>query len=744
MSNVVSHIYRLIDQVTRPARAMAQSVRGLGAMVSRNAKTMRQWGQSATIAGGILSAASLGIASQLAKPINASIEFNAAMSKVAAITRSTGPEMAALTKRAKELGATTAFTATQVADAQGFLGLAGFTSNEILKGLPATLNLARAGALELGQASDIASDIMTGFGLEAANLTDVTDVLAATFTRSNTSLPQLYEAMKIGAPIAKIAGISLRETAVAMGILADAGLKGSVGGTGFAAAVSRLSAPTGEAASALAALGIQTRDSEHNLRPLPVIFKELKQSLDGFGNAQQLGFLNEIFGQEHAKAAGNFADAAASPKWREALKAMTDVSGIAKQTSDTMGNNLKGDITQLNSAMEGLFITIGDSVEPVLRTLAQVVTPIIQGFNEFAAANPELAKWLTVTALALAGVLAVVATTTLAVGIMSSGFGTMASGASVISSGMARFGGVLARLLLPAIQTVTLAVRAFGLAFAATGIGLILIAIATAALLIYKYWEPIKGFFSGLFTGIVEALGPVIDIWSNVFSAIAPVLAPVKELFVWIGNLLAPVEDVGGAAESMGLRFGRVIGGILNTIVTLPFKIIGVGNKIIQTIVDGMLAVADKPAKVMADIVSKVREYLPFSPAKVGPLRDLNRIKLVETVASSMSPAPMVKAMKQVTAATGAVLIAGASPLAPVSASVPILPPPPPAQGASVSGASGPVFQINDNRTIELNVGSNVAADDLRQAVLEALREERDELLEEIKRAIEFDERSDL
>ncbi|MDA8428196.1 MAG: phage tail tape measure protein [Geobacteraceae bacterium] len=197
-------------------------------------------------------------------------------------------------------------------------------------------------------------------------------------------------------------------------------------------------------------------------------------------------------------------------------------------------------------------------------------------------------------------------------------------------------------------------VRAFSLALFTTPVGWIALAIGAAALLIYKFWGPISGFFRGMWKGMKEglvSLGPAWDIFKKIAPLFMPIILPLKLIYTLVKALMKPVDDTGKKAENMGVRFGKAIGGILSAVLSLPAKMLVAGANIVDSLFQGMMKKMNKPAELMRSIAQRVRNFLPFSPAKEGPLRDIHRIKLVETIAESIKPRPLVNAMRTTTAA---------------------------------------------------------------------------------------------
>ena len=234
-------------------------------------------------------------------------DFEQSMNNVAAKTGAVGPAFDALREKAKELGLKTKFSATQAADAMAFLGQAGCNTDEIMKGIGGTLDLAAAGGLELARAADIASNVLGGFNESASETGRVADVMAQAAANSNTSVEQLGEAMSFVAPIAKAAGLSIEETAAFIGILGDAGIQSTRAGTGLRGALAGLIKPTTESGKALKQLGIETLDAEGNMRPLQDIMAELQRA--GAGNKEVF----EIFTRRVATSALVMKEAADGP-----------------------------------------------------------------------------------------------------------------------------------------------------------------------------------------------------------------------------------------------------------------------------------------------------------------------------------------------------------------------------------------------------------------------------------------------
>ncbi len=302
--------------------------------------------------------------------LNLGKEFTATMSRVQALTQATGQEFKDLENLAKELGETTQFSATQAAEAMGFLAQAGFKTNEILAALPGTLQLAAAGKIDLAQSADIATNVLAAFGLQAADLSKVNDLLIATTTNANVNIVQFAEAFKLAGPIAKSAGVDISEVAAIIGTLGNAGIQGSLGGTALRGVISSLIKPSKQAAETLERLGVNVNDTAGEMLPLSDIFEQLR------GSTVNASDLFTIFGERAASAASVLSNSgAAIGVFAEQLEGSV---GIAAKIAGQQLDNLTGDSLALKSAIEGQLIKAFEALEPTVRTITQGLTALVR------------------------------------------------------------------------------------------------------------------------------------------------------------------------------------------------------------------------------------------------------------------------------------------------------------------------------------------------------------------------------
>ncbi|MGN0975883.1 MAG: phage tail tape measure protein, partial [Gemmiger sp.] len=305
-------------------------------------------------------------------------EFESGMSEVAAISGATGDDLTRLADKAKEMGAATKFSATESAEALKYMAMAGWDTENMLAGLPGVMNLAAASGESLAAVSDIVTDAMTAFGetIDEGSITHFADVLAATSSSANTNVGLMGETFKYVAPLAGALGYSINDTAQAIGLMANAGIKGGQAGTALRAILSRLTNPTNEVTSAMAALGLSMTDASGEALPLGMLMENLRQAFAGLSEAEKTQMAAALGGQEAMS--GLLAVVNASEEdYAKLADAIADSDGAASAMAATMNDNLQGSITILKSALEGLGIQFYESIDAPLREIAQAATTYV-------------------------------------------------------------------------------------------------------------------------------------------------------------------------------------------------------------------------------------------------------------------------------------------------------------------------------------------------------------------------------
>ena len=380
----ISNFNRRMNEATRSLKDMGAEVRDAGRTI-----------------GTTLGGAGLAVAGGLGMAIKTAADFESEMSRVAALSGASDKELKTLTETAKELGSTTSFSASEAAQGMQFLAMAGYETNDIVSAMPGLLDMAAAGQIDLASAADITSNILSGFGMEAENTGKVADTLTAAFTNANVDLNMLGETMKYAAPVAKSTGQSLEDMAVATMIMGDAGIQGSQAGTTLRTALLRLSKPTSQASQALKDMGVEVFDAQGNMKPFPQLLKEMQSGMDGWTQEQKTAALSTIFGTEAVSGMMEVISQA-DGKVDEYTKTLENSGGAAEEVASKQMDNLKGALTELGSAFEGMQIAIGSTFTPILQTLAEKLNGLVTAFNNM----PEsMQRMIAIGAALLAGLL---------------------------------------------------------------------------------------------------------------------------------------------------------------------------------------------------------------------------------------------------------------------------------------------------------------------------------------------------
>lgn len=435
------------------------------------------------------------------------IGFGKEMSRVQALTRidKNSPQFKALREQALKLGSETQFTASDAASGQSFLAMAGFTPQAIQAALPGVLNMALAGGVELGETADIGSNILTQFNLTADQMDRVGDTLTAAFTRTNTDLRALGETMKYTGPVAAKLGISLEEAAAMAGMLANNGLRGSDAGTAMRASLSRLASPPKAAADALKELGVSVADARGKMRPMEDVLLDLYKATQKYGQVDQVSFFKDIAGEEAFVGLQTLVAAAGSGELQKLTRELQGARGEADRVAKVMADNLDGDLKNLDSAWEGLRIRISDLVDGPLRSVTQWLTRMLEKITSLAQAHPVLTRQLLIAGGALLAMTATIGSLSMVIGVLYGKLATLRIGFDILTRSM-NVVRVLPALWGMVTGSVSLLGGAIGALF--SPVGLVVAALAGAAVLIWKYWDPIRAFFAGVFSGIMERLTP--------------------------------------------------------------------------------------------------------------------------------------------------------------------------------------------------------------------------------------------
>ena len=339
--------------------------------------------------------------------------FDTSMSKVAALSGASAEDMEMLRDTAKEFGASTQYSASQAADALGYMALAGWNAQESAEGLPGVLNLAAASQMDLAQASDLVTDYLSAFGLEAKDSAYFADILAYAQSKSNTTTQALGEAFKNSAANMNAAGQDVETVTSFLAMLANQGLKGSEAGTALTAVMRDMTAKMKDGAIQIGKTSVEVMDANGNYRDLTDILADVEKATNGMGDAEKATALQTTFTSDSIKGLNLILNAGVgeAAKFEEELR---NSSGTAEETAKIMNDNLGGDLTALGSKFEGIQLELYERFEPALRGVVDIlskmldfVIPVIDALEPFAPLLTAIATAAGTLTTALLGMLIV-------------------------------------------------------------------------------------------------------------------------------------------------------------------------------------------------------------------------------------------------------------------------------------------------------------------------------------------------
>lgn len=323
----------------------------------------------------------LGVSIGFKDTIDTFANFEAAMSQVKAISGATGEDFDKLTEKAKQMGATTKFTATEAAEGFNYMAMAGWKTQDMLDGIEGIMSLAAASGESLGTTSDIVTDALTAFGLKASDSGHFADVLAQASANANTNVGMLGESFKYVAPVAGAMKYSVEDVSLALGLMANASVKGSMAGTALKTALANMAAPTDNMAAAMEKYGISLTDSQGNMKSLKGVLDNLRGSLGGLSEAEQTAAASTIFGKEAMAGMLSIINASEAD-YNKLAEAVNNADGASQKMADTMLDNLKGAFTLLQSAADGVKLSLGERLKPYLMDLTTWLTDQMPAIEE--------------------------------------------------------------------------------------------------------------------------------------------------------------------------------------------------------------------------------------------------------------------------------------------------------------------------------------------------------------------------
>ncbi|MBP3573219.1 MAG: phage tail tape measure protein [Prevotella sp.] len=454
--------------------------------------------------------------------------FDTSMSKVEAVSGASAEEVEKLRDKAKEMGASTKFSASEAADAFNFMAMAGWKTEDMLGGIEGILNLAAASGSDLATTSDIVTDALTAMGYSAKDAGRLADVMAAASSNANTNVEMMGQTFKYAAPVVGALGYDMEDTAVAIGLMANAGIKADQAGTSLRSILTRLSAPPKECAEEMEKLGLSMTDSEGNMKTLDQVIQDLRKAFDGMSETEQTAAAKHIAGAEAMSGLLSIVNAAPED-FDKLTKAVEGSEGAAAKMAETIEDNLGGDATKAKSNLESLQLMIYEKLEPALRKGVKAINKMIDVF-----------KWIIKNGAPIAAAITGVAT---AVGV----FMAIINKSAIMTAFTTG---------LTAIKT---AFTGLWAVMAANPVGLIVAAIAglvAAFVVLWNKSEAFRDFFIGIWESIKAAVMPVLDglvQWvQDMWVKLQPVIEVIKEyVTVMLTEAVAMFEAAWAAIKAI-------------------------------------------------------------------------------------------------------------------------------------------------------------------------------------------------
>lgn len=513
------------------------------------------------------------IAGAGAAVVGVAAKFESAMSEVAAISGASGDELQALTEKAQEMGATTKFSASESAAALKYMAMAGWDTEAMLNGINGVMQLAAASGEDLASTSDIVTDAMTAFGLSADQSTRFADVLAQTANRSNTSVALMGETFKYVAPVAGALGYSIEDASVAIGLMANSGIKGSQAGTSLKNVLTNLAKPTDQVQSYMDKLNISLTDSAGNVKPLNQLLNEMRDGFNGLTEAEKAEYAAGIAGKEGMSGLLAIVNSSQAD-FDNLTEAINNSSGAAQNVADVMMDNLGGQLTILKSTLEGIAISFGNILLPAVKKVVDSLQDFLNWLNGLTDGQKQLVVTIATVVAAIGPVLLII--------------GKLITSVTNIIK--------VVKLLKPAFA-------ALNAVMAANPIAVVVLAIAglvAALVTLYNKNETFRNFVNTAWAQIKEVISGVVNAIVNFFTVTIP--GAIDSVIAWFQTLVDNISNFFTVVipekinelvqwftelpERIGYAIGFAIGTLANWVVSLAEKAAEVGPKVIDAIVN--------------------------------------------------------------------------------------------------------------------------------------------------------------
>lgn len=617
------------DELRQQYERLEQAQKKVQAITEKQAANKEAISQTKAQLGGLVGTVTAVGAAIYAGPVKKAAEFQEQMSTVKSISNASAEDMAKLSQKAKEMGATTAFTAAEAGEAMEYMAMAGWKTGDMLGGIEGIMNLAAASGEELGSVSDIVTDALTAFGLSASDAGHFSDVLAQASSNANTNVSMMGSTFQKVAPVAGALGYSVEDMSLGIGLMANASIKAEVAGTSLKTALANMAKPTKQQAAYMDKYGISLTKSDGTMKSFGEVVENLRGSLGGLSEQEQIAAATAIFGKESF--AGMLAIVNASEQdYNKLTEAVYNCDGAAKKMAETKHDNLNGSITLAKSAFDALQVELGELLLPTLTEGVKKFTDIITVVTTFVRENPGAVKAIAkivagLVGLKAGGLIAKLGFLEVKGGILSiqKAF-TMIKGLGItkyLSSMGGGFGGILTKIL-PLVGVI--AAVGGAVYYVSTHLeqvrGFIQKTFGDEGLAVFdKLWGVItqvgtalKDAFFTSGTGVLDTLKEILPtILSTLQNGLLPILPMIANLFVQIlpllGQLVTAILPVlGELVSAVIVVLAQLIAEILPVIVQLISAILPLVLQIVQAVLPVLIDLINTIVPVLIEIIQAV------------------------------------------------------------------------------------------------------------------------------------------
>ena len=564
---------------------------------------LKSAGEKVTSAGEKLLPATAAVTALGVAAVKTAADFDSSMSQVAAVSGATGDDFDKLREKAREMGAKTKFSASEAADAMNYMAMAGWKTEDMLSGIEGIMNLAAASGEDLATTSDIVTDALTAFGLTAKDSGHFADIMAAASSNANTNVAMMGETFKYCAPVAGALGFSAEDTAEAIGLMANSGIKSSQAGTALRMIMNNLAGDLEFSGEKMGKVTVATKNADGSMRSLKDILADCRVAFSGLSESEQASNAQAVFGTNAMS--GFLALMNAAPSDISKLESAIDsCDGTAEKMAETMQDNLEGQLTILKSQLEELAISFADLMMPAIRSLVSALQGLVDFLNKLPEPVKQIILVVALLVAALGPVLIFVGKIMSAVGTIMTmapkiagavngitgaikGIGAATSGISAVVKVFSGIGMIISGVVIAVKNFVDMFVNGFsvvkdilmgvGIALAAVGavilgapalvagiVAAIVFAVANLVIVIKEHWTEIGTFLSGLWENIKTLASTV---WTAISATISGIVSGIAEFLsgIW-ASISTTVSTVWTAIST---TIGGIMQGIVNTITSI-------------------------------------------------------------------------------------------------------------------------------------------------------------------------------